>query len=97
MAAKAKTVRTVTVDGITLDVDIARLEDPRFSYAIGKSADDTLSDGEKLVWYNRMLDMLYGDDAYNIMCQLADGGLLTIDRWSEFFTATLEAVGEKNS
>lgn len=96
MAAKSKTVRNIEVDGIKLIVDTARLEDVRFTYALGKVSADETPEGEKLVWYARMLDSLFGDDAYSIMCKVAGDGALTSADWNDFYMKVLEEVGQKN-
>lgn len=93
------TVRTVEVDGITLDVDVSRFEDPRFTYALGKVADETLDEFARLTYANRMLDTLFGDDTYRVMCELAaaHGGRLDVDTWQGFYVRVMGAVGSKNS
>lgn len=96
MAAKSKTVKTVEVDGIKLDIDIARIEDVRFTYALGKVTADETPEGEKLVWFMRMLDSLFGPEAYGIMCELAGDGTLGPDKWNDFYMKVLEEVGQKN-
>ena len=97
MTEKEGTVRTVEVDGITLDIDTRKLLDPRFTYAIGKASDKRTPDGEKLTWYTRMLDMLFGDGAYDVMCELADeGGVVDAEKWESFYGSVLEKLGAGN-
>lgn len=96
MAAKSKTIKNIEVDGIALAVDTARLEDVRFTYALGKVSAEETPDAEKLVWYSRMLDALFGADAYSVMCKVAGDGTLTADAWSDFYMKVLEEVGQKN-
>jgi len=95
MAAASKT-KTVTVDGVTLHIDLERLEDVRFTYALGKVSAKETPDAEKLTWYARMLDALFGDDAYQVMCDVAGGETLTAEKWNDFYSKVLEAVGQKN-
>ena len=94
--ADESTVRSIEVDGIAMEIDTARLEDVRFTYALGKVSAKETPDAEKLVWYARMLDALFGPDAYGIMCKVADGGVLDAARWNDFYTKVLEEVGRKN-
>ena len=98
MAAKNPNVKHVEIQGIKLDVDMDKLADPRFSYIIGKMTDSELNDVEKLPWVNRWFDMLLGDNAYRVMCEVADknGGKLSIAEWNDFFGDVLEAVNAKN-
>ncbi len=98
MAAKNPKVKHIEVQGIKIDVDVAKLNDPRFSYVIGKLTDDSLNEVEKLPWVNRWFDTLLGDNAYKVMCQVADnnGGTLTVEQWNDFFGDVLEAVNAKN-
>ena len=72
MAAKNPNVKHIEVQGIKLDVDMERLNDPRFSYVMGKLTDDELNDFQKLTWVNRMFDTLFGDRSYKLMCQMAE-------------------------
>lgn len=88
--------REVEVRGVRVRVRLADLEDVRFTYALGKVADDAVDDAEKLTWYARMLDVLFGGEAYSIMCRLADDGPLDAAAWSDFYMGVLEAVGAKN-
>lgn len=98
MAAKNPSVKHIKVQGIELDVDMEKLNDPRFSYVIGKLTDDELNEVEKLPWVNRWFDTLLGDNAYKVMCQVADnnGGKLSPEQWNDFFGDVLEAVNAKN-
>lgn len=98
MAAKNQKVKHIEVQGIKLDVDMERLEDPRFSYVMGKLTDDELNEFQKLTWVNRMFDTLFGDKSYKIMCEMADqhDGKLTTEQWNDFFGDVLEAVNAKN-
>lgn len=96
MAAKKDTIRTIDVDGVTLDIDLAKLEDMRFTYALGKVSDDETPDAKKLIWYVRMLDLLLGDKAYSVMNQLAGEGTITVSEWSDFYLKVFEAVELKN-
>lgn len=96
MSDESKSVRSIEVDGVQMRVDTARLEDVRFTYALGKVSADETPDEEKLVWYARMLDALFGDDAYRIMCEVAGDGMLTADAWSGFYMRVLKEVGRKN-
>ena len=96
MAAESETIKNIEVDGIALEVDTSRLEDVRFTYALGKVSAGETPDAEKLVWYARMLDALFGDKAYGIMCEVAGDGALTAGAWSDFYMKVLEAVGQKN-
>lgn len=93
---------TITVEshGVTVEVETARLADPRFTYCLSRSADGKLPDDRKLVFYGRMLSTLFGDDgAYGIMCDLADAsdGTVTVDAFNDFFADVLQQVGAKNS
>lgn len=98
MAAENPSIKHIEVDGIALAVDMEKLNDPRFSYILGKLTDDELNQFEKLKWVNRMFDTLFGDSSYKYMCQMADkhGGKLTIAQWNDFFGDVLEAVNAKN-
>jgi hypothetical protein len=99
MAEEKDSIRRVEVDGIELLVDLERFEDPRFTYALGKLTDDTVNAFNRLKWADKMLDTLFGDDTYRIMCELAEknGGSLTLERWKEFYGDVMEAVSAKNS
>ena len=98
MAAKNPNVKHIEVQGIKLDVDMERLNDPRVTYVMGKLADDELNDFQKLTWVNRMFDTLFGDKSYKFMCQLAEqhDGKLSPEQWNDFFGDVLEAVNAKN-
>jgi hypothetical protein len=98
MAVKNPNIKHIKVQGIELDVDMEKLNDPRFSYVIGKLTDDELNEVEKLPWVNRWFDTLLGDNAYKVMCQVADsnGGKLSPEQWNDFFGDVLEAVNAKN-
>jgi hypothetical protein len=98
MAAENPNIKHIDVQGIALDVDMAKLNDPRFTYVIGKLTDETLNDVEKLPWVNRWFDTLLGANAYKVMCEVADnnGGTLTAEQWNDFFGDVLEAVNAKN-
>lgn len=98
MAAENSGIKHIEVDGIKLDIDMERLQDPRFPYVMGKLTDDELNEFEKLKWVNRMFDTLFGDKSYNIMCKIAKGNddKLTVSQWNEFFGDVLEAVNAKN-
>ena len=61
MAASKKTIKKIQVDGIDLTIDTERLVDVRFTYALGKVTAEETPDAEKLVWYMRMLDTLFGN------------------------------------
>ena len=90
-------IRHITVEGIELDVDTRKLLDPRFTYALAKVSDDRVGASDKLVWYMRMLDMVFGDDTYGIMCELqGEDGVISEERWNAFFLGAMEALGEKN-
>ncbi len=99
MAAKKSSAKNVEVQGIKLSIDLERFEDPRFAYALGKISDDALNSFEKLKWVNRLQDTLFGDDAYRVMCELADknGGKLSEEQWKDFYAQVMEAVAAKNS
>ncbi len=92
---------TFTVDshGITCSVDKERLADQRFMYCLSKVSDEMVSEQDKLLWYTRMLDTLFGDMSYAIMCDLADhnGGSCSIEFFNEFFGDVLEQAQAKNS
>ena len=98
MAAQNPNVKHVEVQGIKLTVDMEKLNDPRFTYILGKLTDEELNEFEKLKWVNRMFDTLFGDVSYKLMCQMADqhGGKLTVAQWNDFFGDVLEAVNAKN-
>lgn len=98
MAAENPKIKHIEVQGIALDIDMERLENPLFSYVLGKLTDDELNEFEKLKWVNRMFDTLFGDDTYRIMLKMQDkhGGKLTVSQWNDFFGDVLEAVNAKN-
>lgn len=98
MASKNPNIKHIEVSGIKLDVDMERLQDPRFSYVMGKLTDDELNEFQKLTWVNRMFDTLFGDKSYKLMCQMAEqhDGKLTVEQWNDFFGDVLEAVNAKN-
>ena len=98
MASKNPNIKHIEVSGIKLDVDMERLQDPRFSYVMGKLTDDELNEFDKLKWVNRMFDTLFGDKSYKLMCQMAEqhDGKLTVEQWNDFFGDVLEAVNAKN-
>ena len=84
--------------GIEVEVDVTKLNDARFMLAISKVSDDKVPAEKRLVWYSRMLDMMFDDDAYGVMCDLADanGGTVDNDMFAEFLKQVMEAVGAKN-
>lgn len=86
------------VMGIHVEIDERALTDVRFTYAIGKATDKKVSDEDKLVWYQRMMDLLFGGDAYETMCDLADAndGYIPVETYNDFFAQVLEAVNAKN-
>ena len=91
---------TVESHGVTVEVDLGRLVDQRFMYCMTRIADKKLAEDRKLVFYGRMLSVLFGDDdAYEVMCDLADanGGAVSPELFDSFFTDVLEQVGAKNS
>lgn len=98
MASENPSIKHVEVQGVRIDVDMDKLQDPRFSYVVGKLTDNSLNNVEKLPWINRWFDTLLGDDAYKVMCEVADqhGGKLTVPQWNDFFGDVLEAVNAKN-
>ena len=96
MAASKKTIKKIQVNGIDLAIDTERLVDVRFTYALGKVTAEETPDAEKLVWYMRMRDTLFGNDAYGIMNKLAGDDVLTADEWNDFYMKVLEEVGQKN-
>ena len=96
MAESNGTVKHIEVDGIEMDVDLKRFEDPRFAYALGKMVDETVSATDRMKYASSMLDTLFGDDTYRIMCELADGGVLSLDRWNAFYSDVMDAVKAKN-
>ena len=95
---KASGRKSVEACGITVEIDASVFNDARFMLAISKVSDDRVSDDKKLVWYSRALDLLFDEDAYGVMCDLADanGGQVGIDKFNEFFQQVMEAVGGKN-
>lgn len=99
MAETNDAIREVEVQGIEMTIDLERFEDPRFTYALGKVSDDAINAFEKLKWANRILDTLFGDDSYRIMCELAErnGGKLSEEQWKDFYAEVMEAANAKNS
>lgn len=92
---------TVMVEshGVSVDVDPANFEDPRFTYCLSKVADEHVAGERKLVYYGRMLDVLFGEDgAYDVMCRLAEanGDTVTPELFNEFYADVMEQVGAKN-
>ncbi|HAM15343.1 MAG TPA: hypothetical protein DCP91_05705 [Eggerthellaceae bacterium] len=98
MAAENPSIKHVEVDGIEMAIDLERFEDPRFTYALGKLSDETVNSFEKLKFASKMLDTLFGDDTYRIMCELADknGGKLNEEQWKDFYARVMESVSAKN-
>jgi polyhydroxyalkanoate synthesis regulator phasin len=110
MASKNPNIKHIEVQGIKLDVDIARFNDQRFTYIVGKVTSlekqlKTLDDSDEkklavgrelLMLYAQMMDLLFDDNAYNVMNQLADGGSLTPERWSDFVADVMNAANAKN-
>lgn len=87
------------VMGVHVEVDERALTDVRFTFAIGKATDKKVKDEQKLVWYSRMMELLFGEDgAYDAMCGLAEAndGYVSVDVYNNFFSEVLEAVGAKN-
>ena len=84
--------------GISVEIDKARFADVRFTVAIGKLSDPKVPDDDKLMWYSRAMDVLFSDDAYDVMCRLADanGGTFAIDDFEGFFTEVVKAADAKN-
>ena len=92
----------VTVEShcVRAEIDPARFEDPRFTYCLSRVSDPKVPDGKKLVFYGRMLALVFGDDgAYEVMCDLADaaGGSVSATLFNEFYADILEQLGAKNS
>lgn len=88
----------VTVDGIEVTVLGEALTDMRTVYLMGKIADDTLDDGEKIRWYMLLLDTIFAEPTFEVMERMAEArdGHLDADEFSEFFAKVLEEVGAKN-
>lgn len=87
--------------GITVELDTERLADQRFAYLLSRATDKRVPDGQKLVFYGRMLALAFGgdDEAYEVMDRLADagGGTLDAETFNQFFVDALEQAGAKNS
>lgn len=99
MAARNPDIRTIEACGVTVDVDISNLIDARFTTAMGRVSDDTISESEKLVWYTRALDVLFDGDTWAIQTKLAEanGGKLSLDEFNEFFNAIITCAGEQKN
>lgn len=88
----------VTVGGIEVDFDKAKLADMRFTVMLGDLSDETLDEGAKLTLVAQMLRFMFGGERYKIMDALAEknGGALTGDEFVEWWTEFLGEVGAKN-
>ena len=93
----ARKPKELTIDGISFEYDESRLDDVRVVFAIGKLSDDTVGDEEKMKWYVRLMEMLFGDP-FKVMNDLAEkhGGKVTLDDYNEFFFKMLEGMNAKN-
>lgn len=95
---ESSSIVKVNACGVSVEVDKSRMADVRFSFAMGALSDATKPLDEKLVWYGRALDILFGGEVYEVMTKLADanGGELSMDTWQKFYAAILEQCAEKN-
>lgn len=99
MAEKNPEIKTIEACGVKVDIDLSNFADVRVAVAMAHVSDDTLAQGEKLIWYSRALDVIFGGDTYRIQTDLANanGGKLTEDVFSEFFKAVMESGGESKN
>ena len=88
----------VKAGGVNVEVDKGAFEDVRFMTAMARLSDETVPENEKMVWYARALEVIFGGNTYAIQCNLANahGGRLTQEDFSEFFSELMEQVASKN-
>ena len=84
--------------GVTVEVDVSAFEDVRFMTAMARLSDETVPEDEKMVWYARALEVIFGGKTYAVQCDLAKAhdGRLTHDDFSAFFSELMEEVASKN-
>lgn len=94
--AKPK-IKKIEVDGVGFEYDESKLDDVRVVFAIGKLSDEKVGDDDKMMWYTRLMDLLFVSP-YEVMCDLAEanGGKLTIGDYNSFFFAALGEMQAKN-
>ena len=88
----------VKAGGVNVEVDKGAFEDVRFMTAMARLSDETVPENEKMVWYARALEVIFGGNTYAIQCDLAKAhnGRLTQEYFSEFFSELMEQVASKN-
>ena len=88
----------VKAGGVNVEVDKGAFEDVRFMTAMARLSDETVPENEKMVWYARALEVIFGGNTYAIQCNLANAhsGRLTQEDFSEFFSELMEQVASKN-
>ena len=88
----------VKAGGVSVEVDKGAFEDVRFMTAMARLSDETVPENEKMVWYARALEVIFGGNTYAIQCDLAKAhnGRLTQEDFSEFFSELMEQVASKN-
>ena len=96
MAMENPNIIKVDACGVSVKVDKSAFEDVRYVMAMGAVSDESKSESEKLIWYTRALDVLFGGKAYGIMNQLAiaNGGKLDEPTWEKFFKAVMESASK---
>lgn len=88
----------VTVQGIEVPFDKAKLADVRFVIMLGDLNDDTLEDSEKMAAQARVMRFLFGNDRYRILDGIAESNGGNVDGivFGAWLAQYFEAVGAKN-
>ena len=92
-------MKTVEVDGITVEFDESMLKDMRFLTMLGDIEDESLDDGEKLIVQSRLLRLMFGRAQRDrIQDELASRADDTLDNaaFSAWWVEFLKAANAKN-
>ena len=98
MAAVNPDIVHVESCGVSVDINKGVFNDVRYMTAMAAVSDESRTETERLVWYVRALDLLFGGDAYKVQNQLANanGGKLDEETFNTFYREIMEQVAAKN-
>ena len=96
MGEDGRKVMDITYNGVTFEFHPGTLADPRVGYILGHLEDP--KGDKKAMWQTRMFDVLLGEDAFDIITQVAEacGGDFDEDSFGEFFKFLMEEAQAKN-
>lgn len=91
-------VRTIEVEGVSLEVDRDLLDDFEVAEAIADATDESADDTERMRAVVGLFRLVYGADYGRVKSELraANDGRLTVETMMTFFTSTLEKLSAKN-